>query len=227
MKRIAAWMVLVLGAALIALPLATGMFGKASAGERMMRDFEPIMKADAVKVTNGYYGMFKGIGSDFGPVMTQANVDRFQGYLEGLNGMSSDMTKFMAAFGHQLHMTPAQVRAFMASNYPSMATMLKAIPQMRADMGGMVSVMAKDAPGFAQVGPALTHFHKLITVMQDNVGRFASANKLQPMGLLPWYFAGIGGLLVLLGFGLVIGERRAAAIEPQLEVTGTEHVEAA
>jgi len=232
-SRIMAWPadaranMLVLGGALIALPLATGMFARASAGQAMMRDFEPIMAADSVKATTGYYGLFKGIGTDFGPVMAKSNVDRFQGYLEGLNGMSSDMRAFMAAFGRQMHMTPVQVQAFMNENYPSMAAMLRVMPQMQTDMGGMVATMSKDGPGFAQVAPALTHFQRLISVMQSNVDRFAKANRLQPMGLLPWYFVAIGGVLVLLGLGLVVGETRAARIEHVEEIGSSEHVKAA
>jgi len=208
------------------MPVATGMFGKASAGEQMMRDFKPIMATDSVKVTTTYYQLFKGVGTDFGPMMTGQNVGRFQGYMDGLNGMSSDMRKFMASFGQQMRMTPAQVQGFMKTNYPALAGMLAAIPELRTDMGGMVGVMGRDVQGFGQVAPALKHFQKLTAVMQRNVGNFASANKLQPMGLLPWYFEGIGGVLVLLGAALLCGERKSAK-RAELSELPVEHVRAA
>jgi hypothetical protein len=210
MRRGGLILILVLGVALVAMPFATSMFTRASAGEAMMTDFQPVMAPAAVKTTTGYYQLFKGVGSDFGPMMTQPNVAAFQGYLKGLDGMSADMQRFMASFATQIHMTPMQLQAYLGKHYPAMAQMLAGLPEMQSRMGGMVGTMSRDVAGFAQVSPALKHFQSLIGVMQRNVGNFAQANKLQPMGLLPWYFVAVGGLLILVSAGLLFAERRPA-----------------
>jgi hypothetical protein len=76
MRRGGLILILVLGAALVAMPLATSMFTRASAGEAMMKDFQPVMAPAEVKATTGYYQLFKGVGSDFGPMMTNRTSRR-------------------------------------------------------------------------------------------------------------------------------------------------------
>ncbi len=219
MRRGGLILILVLGVALVVMPIATSMFTRASAGEAMMKDFQPVMAPAAVTTTSGYYQLFKGVGTDFGPMMTQSNVAAFQGYLKGLEGMSADMQKFMASFATQMHMTPAQLQAYLGARYPAMAQMLGGLPEMQSRMGGMVGTMSRDVAGFSQVGPALKHFQGLVGVMQRNVGNFAQANKLQPMGLLPWYFVGIGSLLILVSGALLFAERSPVARLETVEVS--------
>lgn len=78
------WSVLVIGAALIVAPLAMGLPGKAAAGERMLNGFQPIMAPTHVKTTaDYYYDVFVPLGR-ITPLFTNANADKFQGYLQGM-----------------------------------------------------------------------------------------------------------------------------------------------
>jgi len=200
--------------ALIVFPVATGMFAKASAGERVMKAFEPVMSERSVQTSTRYYGLFKGVGTDFGPLMTQANVERFNAYVQGIQGTITDSGKFIPDLAQKLGMTPAQVNAFLAQNYPALSAMLANMPQMQTDMGGMVAVMTRDVQGFGQVTPALNHFDRLIKVMQPNVKDFAKANQMQPMGIMPWFLVGPGILITLLAGWLLYAEygRRGAVV---------------
>jgi hypothetical protein len=78
------WGVLAIGAMLIAAPFAIGLPGKSAAGTRMMSDFRPIMQADQVQqTTDYYYKVFVPLGQ-ITPVFTDANANKFQGYLDGM-----------------------------------------------------------------------------------------------------------------------------------------------
>lgn len=78
------WAVLVVGVALIVVPLATGMPGKTAAGQRMLDDFQPLMAPSHVRKTAYYYDeVFAPLGQ-ITPVFTAANAQKFQGYLTGM-----------------------------------------------------------------------------------------------------------------------------------------------
>ena len=78
------WAVLVIGVAMIVAPFAIGMPGKTAAGQRMLNDFRPLMAASNVQTTADYYNnVFVPLGQ-ITPVFTQANADKFQGYLDGM-----------------------------------------------------------------------------------------------------------------------------------------------
>ena len=51
MNRKVLWAVLVVGLALVIMPLALGLPGKSAAGQRMLNNFRPIMQPDQVQVT--------------------------------------------------------------------------------------------------------------------------------------------------------------------------------
>ncbi len=198
MKRAALWALLVVGTALVVLPIATGMFGKASAGQEMITAFKPVMDRGNVQTSTQYYGLFRQVGADFTPIMTEPNVARFRGYLTGMSGMSKDMDAFLAAFASANGMTQAQVQQMLATRYPAMAQMLESLPAMQRGMGGMVGIMSKDVRGFGQITPALAHFGQLLQTMRGQVGNFQEVASLPPMGLLPWFFVGPGALIALL-----------------------------
>ena len=55
-RRTARAVAVVIGVSLLVAPIATSMFGRASAGGQMMSDFTPIMTTDRVHVIQGYFG---------------------------------------------------------------------------------------------------------------------------------------------------------------------------
>lgn len=68
MERKVLWPILVIGLALIIVPFAIGLPGKAAAGERMMNDFQPLMQPAAVQKTADYYN---NVFVPLGPVSEQ------------------------------------------------------------------------------------------------------------------------------------------------------------
>lgn len=88
MNRTILWAVLVIGLALVIAPLAMSLPSKASAGENMMGDFQPIMRADQVDTTAYYYDrVFTPLGKIV-PLMSAQNLARIQSDVAGLKGAS-------------------------------------------------------------------------------------------------------------------------------------------
>jgi hypothetical protein len=210
MNRKILWSVLIIGVALVVAPLALSLPSKSSAGQRMLNGFQPIMQPDQVATTARYYNdVFVPLGK-VSPMMSAANVAKFQGYLGGFSGMQTDAAKLVPLLAQALHKTPAQVQAIMTAQLPSMAAMLQGLPQMQKDFGLLLGAMQQNTGIFAQVPAGLTHYKPLVTTMQANVDNYAQVNSLPDFRLFSVFFIVPGVLLVLLaGMGL-FGPRVAA-----------------
>ena len=208
MTRKVLWPILVVGVVLIVAPFALSMQTKAPAGQRMMDDFNPLMQPANVQTTaDYYYDVFVPLGNVV-PLMSKANVAKFQAYVDGLASMQGDAAKLVPALAAAMNMTPAQVQQYMAENLPAMSALLANLPTMRSDFEGFIGAMSKNVDVFAQVPAGLAHYKPLVTTMQGNVKDYEQANSLPSFGLFTWFFVVPGFLLVLLaGWGLFVAHR--------------------
>lgn len=182
MNRKILWGVLAIGLVLVIAPLAMGMPGKAAAGQRMLTGFQPIMEPAQVATTAHYYNdVFVPLGT-VTPMMSAANVAKFQGYMQGFGGVAK--------------LLPPAAMAQLAP--------------MERDFTLLLGTMQKNTSIFSQVPAGLAHYKPLVTTMQANVDNYAQVNSLPNFRLFAWFFIVPGALLVLLaGFGLVgEGSRR-------------------
>jgi hypothetical protein len=203
MNRKVLWAVIVIGLALVIAPFAMGLPGKAAAGQRMLNGFQPIMQPDQVATTARYYNdVFVPLGT-VTPMMSAANLAKFQSYLKGFGGMQADAAKLVPLLAQTLHMTPAQVQALMATQLPSMAVLLRNLPAMQRDFTALLGTMQKNVGIFAQVPAGLAHYQPLVTTMQANVDNYRQVNSLPDFRLFTAFFVVPGALLILLaGYGL-------------------------
>jgi hypothetical protein len=203
MTRKVLWAVLVIGALLIVLPFAFQMPSRTAAGARMMNSFQPIMQPNQVQKTAYYYdNVFTPLGK-VAPAINAQTVAKFDHYLKGFGGMQTDAQKLVPALAQAMHMTPAQVQAYMGKQFPTMSAMLANMPQMQKDFGGFIGMMRANTGIFGQVNAGLAHYKPLVTTMQANVNDFQSVNSLPSFRLFTWFFLIPGLLLFLLaGFGL-------------------------
>jgi len=203
MNRKLLWGVLVIGLALVVAPLAMSLPSKANAGARMLNGFQPIMQPDQVQTTARYYNqVFVPLGQ-MTPMMSAQNLAKFQAYLKGFGGMQADAAKLVPPLAQTLHMTPAQVQALMSEQLPAMSAMLRTLPAMRRDFGGLLDTMQRNVGVFGQVPAGLNHYKPLVTAMQANVDNYKQVNSLPSFRLFSWFFIIPGALLILLaGYGL-------------------------
>jgi hypothetical protein len=210
MNRKLLWAVLAIGLVLAVAPFALLLPTKASAGEDMLNQFQPIMQPDQVATTARYYNdVFVPLGQ-VTPMMSAKNLAKFQAYMKGFQGMQTDAAKLVPLLAQALHMTPAQVQAMMAQNLPAMAAMLQSLPQMQRDFGGLLTTMQQNEGIFAQVPAGLAHYQPLVSTMQANVDNYRDVNSLPSFRLFAWFFVIPGVLLIAIsGFGLWTGRREA------------------
>ena len=192
-----AGILLVIGLALVIIPFAIDVPGKASAGSDMMNDFEPIMAPDQVQVTKDYLEKFHTMRDDFVPAITPEAVVRFQGYLQTMQAMYGDFQTLLPALAGQLGVTPEQFQALLTQQAPGVAQGLEQFPAMGQDFAGVVAIMEKDVDIVQGMPTYLDHYDNLVARMDRNVDNFDQANGL-PMGLMPWMFIGPGVLIALL-----------------------------
>jgi hypothetical protein len=203
MNRKLLWAVLAVGLALVIAPLVLSLPTKASAGERMMNQFQPIMQPSSVATTVDYYD---NVFTKLRPValaFNQNTIDRFQNYRRGLVGVQKETPLMMAALAQQLGMTPTQFRQFLQQHYPATAQLFQALPQMSTDFSGMVGLMSQNAQVFKRVPPGLDHYQPLVRTMQANVSNYDQVSSLPSFRLFAWFFIVPGAILILLaGVGL-------------------------
>jgi hypothetical protein len=219
MNRKLLWAFFGIGLVLFAMPLVISMPGKARSGERMMQNFEPIMQPANVATTVDYYdNVFVPLGK-VAPAMTDESVAKFQGYLQGMGGMQAEGDKLMASFAAQTGMTPAQLQAYMAKEYPSMTGLLHNMPQMQKDFGQFMTLMSENTDIFARVPAGLAHYKPLVDTMEGNVDNYESVSSLPNFNLFTVFFMLPGALLAILaGIGLFAGRTRT---EPVAAPTAT------
>lgn len=216
MNRKLLWPILLIGAALVAAPFALSLPTKATAGERMIEDFRPIMQADSVRETARYYDeVFVPLGK-VAPLMGEATVAKFSGYLEGFAGVQADAERLVPLLAGALGLTPAETQAYLGKELPAFAALLQGLPQLERDFGGLLGALKANTAVFAQVPAGLEHYEPLVRTMEGNVGDYGQVSSLPDFGLFTWFFAVPGVLLVLLaGSGLWFGRGgSAAAPEP-------------
>jgi hypothetical protein len=212
MNRKLLWAVFAIGLALVIAPLALGLPGKTAAGQRMMSGFQPIMQPDQVATTARYYNqVFVPLGK-VTPIMSAANVAKFQAYLKGFGGMQTDAAKLVPLLAQALHMTPAQVQQLMRTQLPTMAAMLQGLPAMQRDFGGLLGTMQQNVGIFSQVPAGLAHYQPLVATMQANVDNYKQVNSLPDFRLFTVFFVVPGVLLVLLAGAGLFGGRLATRI---------------
>ena len=118
----------VLGALLIAGPLALSMPQKASAADTMNAHLKPVYTAQTIA------------GAKQGLTVVQAMGTEMQ-------------TKMLPALASAMHMTPAQLQTFMAGNFPATSAGLAAMPAALADFQRVVGVFDANLSNYDTMKP--------------------------------------------------------------------------
>ncbi len=126
--RLSAVIATVLGAALIATPLALGMLHKASDADKLNANLKPVYTQQLI---------------------TQAN-----GAITTLSAMGTEMqTKMLPALATQLNMQPAQLQAFLDQNFPATAAALSGMPASLGRFQGLVGTFQQHLGDYKTLKP--------------------------------------------------------------------------
>jgi hypothetical protein len=212
MCRKAMWAVFVIGAILVVAPFAIGLPGKSADGEKMIDAFAPIMEESNVqKTADYYYDVFVPLGGVV-PAMTQENIDKFNAYLAGFDGLGADAQQLVPNMAAATGMTEEQVQQYLATEFPAMMQTMQGLPQMQQDFTGLLGLMDQNVGIFEQVPGGLAHYKPLVTTMQEQRTNYDSVASLPDFRLFTWMFVVPGALLMVLAlFGLFFGRRDPAA----------------
>lgn len=213
-KRWVLWPIFALGIALIVAPLAISMPSKASDGQAMLDDFRPIMEPSSVETTADYYD---NVFTKLRPIALALNaetVQKFTGYGQGINAVSSESPKLFAALAQATGQTPQQLQQFLGRQFPATAQLFQGLPQISTDFGNLIGLMTPNVTTFKRVPPGLDHYEPLVRTMERQQDNYASVDSLPPFALMAWSFVGIGiFLLVFSGIGLFTGRRSKAMVQ--------------
>ena len=124
------------------------------------------------------------LNANLKPVYTQALVDNSKASLATIGAMGAEMqTKMLPALATQLKMSPAQLQAFLGSNFPATTKALQTMPA------------------------SMERFNGLVKIFDKNLGNY---NTLKPVGLarIVLIMMLAGGLTALLGAILLTTRRR-------------------
>ena len=121
--RVAAGLLVLIGAGFVAITLAANLFHVGPGFDRLTNDFRPIL--------------------------TQKAIQTDQQDIAALTAASTEIqTTMIPALSQQLGMTPAQFSAMMAKQYPAVAAGLAAVPQITPSFSGLVTTLDEQRPYF-------------------------------------------------------------------------------
>lgn len=219
------WAVLAIGALMIAAPFAIGLPDRADGGEKMIDAFAPIMAEENVETTAAYYyDVFVPLG-EVAPAMSQENIDRFNGYVEGFTALGVDAENMVPTLAAAMNMPEADVQAFMGSQFPAMSQTLVALPEMQQDFDGLLGLMDSNVPIFEQVPAGLEHYEPLVTTMQAEQENYDKVAGLPDFRLFTWFFVIPGLALIALAATALFRSRGTASATETVELTMPDAVE--
>lgn len=121
--RVAAGLLVVIGAGFVVVTLAANLFHVGPAFDRLTNDFRPIMTHQAIQ------------------------TDRQD--IAALSAASTEIqTKMLPALAQQLRVTPTQFATMMTSQYPDVAKGLAAVPQVTPSFSSLVTTLDQQRPYF-------------------------------------------------------------------------------
>jgi len=172
-RKAAAALVTALGVVMLAMTFANNLFNVGPSFEHLMGGFRPHLTTTSIATTR----------SD----------------IAGLGAAGTELrTKMVPALAQQLGMTPTQLTAYLAANYPQVSTGMQELPQIVTTFDGLVTTLDQQRPLFRSAD--------------------AIPTKSLPATTVPWGLAGAGVLMMATGGVLWFRPRLGASIAVGLGV---------
>ncbi len=124
MSKVAALLVMLVGAGLVATTLISNLFAVGPAFENLIGDFRP--------------------------ALTQSSINTARTDIAGLSAVQQEFsTKLAPALSQQLKMTPEQFNGFVSKNFPAVAAGMGALPTAVPTFNALINTLDKQRPLFA------------------------------------------------------------------------------
>jgi hypothetical protein len=124
LSKVAAALIMLVGAGLVAMTLISNLFAVGPAFENLI--------------------------SDFRPALTQTSIDTARNDIAGLSAVQTEFsTKLAPALSQQLKMTPEQFNGFVSQKFPAVAAGMGALPTAVPTFNGLINTLDKQRPLFA------------------------------------------------------------------------------
>lgn len=121
--RVAAGLLVLIGAGFVAVTLAANLFHVGPAFDRLTTDFRPVMTEKAIQTDQQDIAALSAAGAEI-------------------------QSKMIPALSQQLGMTPEQFATMMGTQYPAVAAGLAAVPQITPAFSGLVTTLDEQRPYF-------------------------------------------------------------------------------
>ncbi|HEY5182336.1 MAG TPA: hypothetical protein VIJ07_21605 [Dermatophilaceae bacterium] len=123
-SKVAAVLVMLVGAGLVATTLISNLFAVGPAFEHLITDFRP--------------------------ALTQSSIDTAHKDIAGLSAVQQEFsTKLAPALSQQLKMSPEQFNGFVSAKFPAVAAGMGALPTAVPTFNGLINTLDKQRPLFA------------------------------------------------------------------------------
>lgn len=166
-RKTAAALVVLLGAAMLVMTFANNLFKVGPAFESLIDDFRPHLE--------------------------QTAIDTARADLSGLSAAGTELqTTMLPALAQQMGMTPAQLQAYIGTQFPDVTAGMQALPQITTTFNGLVTSLDEQQPLFRSAD--------------------AIPTESLPATTVPWSIAVAGGVLVLVGVAIWRRPRFGAAL---------------
>jgi hypothetical protein len=122
-RKLAAGLMVLIGAAFVALTLIANLFHVGPAFDRMTDGFRPILTQQAIQIDRQDIAALSAAGTEI-------------------------QTKMLPALAQQLNVTPAQLSSMISTQYPDVAAGLKALPTITPSFTGLINTLDQQRPLF-------------------------------------------------------------------------------
>lgn len=145
---------------------------------------------------------FETMIDDFRPQLATAQIETARADLAGFGATGSELqTKMIPAMAAQLGMTPAQFSAYIAQDYPQVASGMESLPQIVTTFNGLVTTLDEQGPLFRSADAIPTKDLPATTVPWSLL---AAGILTMAAGAFVWFSPRPGAVVALVLGGLLI-----------------------
>lgn len=161
---------------------------------------------------------FERMSGGFRPVMKPVPIAQLRNDLKGLSAVSTEFgTKAVPMLSQALKMDPAQFQAFMAQQYPAVATGIQQLPAITKQFSGVVGTLQAEQGRFAKADAIPTSNLPATTVPWGLLAAgilflaFGLLIAVRPVRLWSWLAVAFGAVLIVASLAFSLPQKASAA----------------